>query len=194
MRTRLVALALVLVSGAMLVSGLHAEQLVVLDTGIIELSENSHPENHFNWSFTKRPPNNDFTPYVNNGGSLHVRVEIVERPSAVPYEFAIFVNDHKSYGHRRISDLFKFTEAAKGVYESVMPFVEYPAWGGKRQLIDWSKPGDNVQIMHAAHFIGVPKLKGKPNIPMADKRYYPMKIRVRVTLIPPGEIYKGNIG
>ncbi len=182
MKRRLLSCAVITLLAGMTVT-LNAEELMVLDTGIVELSKNEHPENHFNWAFTNRPPNNDFTSYVNRGGSLRVRVEILERPSTAPYEFTIFVNDHKSYGHRRISHWFKVTEK-KGVFESVMPFVEHQAWEGKRQLIDWSNPGDNVQIMYAAHFIGVPKLGGKPNIPITDKRYYPMKIRVAVTLVP----------
>ncbi|MCI0622616.1 MAG: hypothetical protein L0387_13310 [Acidobacteria bacterium] len=174
-----------------LAPSIQANQLVILDTGIVQLSENDHPETHFNWAFTNKPPNNDFTPFgLNKGGSVHVRLEIVERPSTAPYEFAIFINDHKPYGHRRITPFLKVIDIKKGVFESRMPFEEKPVWeAGKRQSIDWRNPGQNVQIMHAAHYMGRYKFEEKPNIPITDQRYYPMKIRLTVTLVPKGEVY-----
>lgn len=125
----------------------------------------------------------DLTPYV--GGRLYQRVEVETKPSSqgVSYQMCLFQDEHTSDKHA-CTDQMAFTEP--GSYETEQELAslwQYSVIDLSRALLDLmlvvkDSDGDPVDTRYG--FDG--PWEGSPDLSL----YYPMKVRYRAVLAPPG--------
>ena len=166
------------------------EQIVLIDTDVYEMKDNGHPESHHHFSFQNRPPNNDFRPYKPmTEGTWHIRLSILERPSTERVRIQPFLDDGKAWGHRGLG-VRPLTD-----YPVVFEFVNtgYGEWPNATP-IDWSNPppGVDVFLQTADPTATVNKcgFDGQCwNVMYTDTEVWPYRMRMTVTLVPPGGTY-----
>ena len=159
-------------------------QLVLLDVNY------THTTSTMGFSFFAIPsnvPGNLVSPVNFAGGTIYQRLQVITKPSTrtVRYQYCTFQDDHTSTKHACTDDTqMPFT--GTGTYYASQPMASMYQYGN----IDWSRhlldqmlvikdqngnPVDN-QVGFAGNWLGSPD----------SSLYYPMEIRYKAILIPPG--------
>jgi hypothetical protein len=120
-------------------------------------------------------PENWRSPIDYAAGSLHVRVEVLEKPSNLKTLCNVCFKADDVLTCQPYPEPY----TKPGVYESDAYFRSF--W--QYELYDWTKPVERVNVVvkdENGRFV-----QGNPS-------YFPTKLRVTVTIVPPGERFMGD--
>lgn len=148
-----------------------ADQFVVVDTTYTATADNTS-DSHFRVDPAHDTPDNWRSPIDYASGDAYVRLEVIEKPSAVKTLYNICYEATPSYACMPYSPAY----TAPGVYEFNYPFSAFYQY----DQVDWSQGIKDVALI----------LKDEnQNKPQGDPDFYPTKIHVTITIVAPGSTY-----
>jgi hypothetical protein len=152
-------------------SGARADQFVVVDATYTATKDNTD-DSHFRVDPEDGTPDNWRSPIDYASGDAYVRLEVIEKPSAVKTLYNICYEATPSYACMPYSP----TYTAPGVYEFNYPFSAFYQY----DQVDWSQGIKDIALI----------LKDEnQNKPQGDPDFYPTKIHVTITIVAPGSTY-----
>jgi hypothetical protein len=148
-----------------------ADQFVVVDTTYTATKDNTD-DSHFRVDPANGTPDNWRSPIDYASGDAYVRLEVLEKPSAVKTLYNICYEATPSYACMPYSPAY----TAPGVYEFNYPFSAFYQY----DQVDWSQGTRDLALI----------LKDEnQNKPQGDPDFYPTKIHVTITIVAPGSTY-----